>query len=494
MVDTKFIGVSKFIIQPAAALVLLALTANPGLGAAAEEVSQVPAASLNSQTSSPPPDSSLEEAYTLGAGDRISIDIFMIPQYSGEHEVLIDGSLNLAAIGSVPVQGLTLNQAAEAVAAAYSGILRNPRITVNLVEPRPLQIGIAGEVTRPGSYTLERQGAQFPRVSNILVTAGGITHSADLRQIQVRRPQRSGADKVINVNLWEFLKTGNLNYDVTLRDGDTLFIPPTDRFSLAEALLLSSASFAADENRPLNIAVVGEVFRPGPYTVTGTASTGAAGETGSGSGSSSVPPTVTRAIQVAGGIKPLANIREIQIRRRTRTGPEQTIDVNLWELLKTGDISQDIVLQEGDTVLVPEADPNVEPLPLSEVAAASFSPDTMSVNVVGEVNSPGPTQVAPNAPLNQVLLAAGGFNTRARRGSVDLVRLNPDGTATRRKIDVDFTLGVDDERNPPLQNNDVVIVERSTIANVGDTLQTIVNPLGAAFSLISLPARLLGLF
>lgn len=493
MVDTKFIGFSKSIIRPAAALVLLALTANPSFGAAAVESPKVPAASLNSQTPPTPAPSSLEEAYTLGAGDRINIDIFRVPQYSGEQEVLIDGSLNLAVAGKVPIQGLTLNQAAGAIAAAYSNILRNPRVTVSLVTPRPFRIGVAGEVTHPGSYTLERQGAQFPTVTGIIETAGGITHSADLRQIQVRRPQRSGIDQIIYVNLWEFLQTGNLTYDLTLRDGDTIYIPATDSFSLAESILLSSASFAANENRPLNIVVVGEVFRPGPYTVTGTASTGAAGETGSGGGSS-VPPTVTRAIQVAGGIKPLANIREIQIRRRTRTGPEQTIDVNLWQLLQTGDISQDIVLQEGDTVLVPEADPDAEPLPLSEVAAASFSPDTMAVNVVGEVNSPGVTRVPPNAPLNQVLLAAGGFNNRARRKSVDLVRLNPDGTATRRKIDVDFAVGLDDERNPPLQNNDVVIVGRSNAANISDTLGTLAAPLSNAFTLISLPLRILGLF
>ena len=493
MVDPKFIGFSKSIIRPAAALALLALTASPSFGASPVELPQVPTASLNRQPTPPPAPSSIEEAYTLGAGDRIRIDIFLVPQYSGEHEILIDGSLNLPVAGNVVIQGLTLNQAAEAVAAAYGNILRNPRITVSLVTPRPFRIGIAGEVTSPGSYIVDRQGAQFPRVSSILETAGGLTHSADLRQIQVRRPQNSGAEQIINVDLWSFLQTGNLAYDVTLRDGDTLFIPATERFSLDEAILLSSASFAANENRPLNIAVVGEVFRPGPYTVTGTASTGAAGQTGRGGGSS-VPPTVTRAIQVAGGIKPLANIREIQIVRRTKTGPEQTIDVNLWELLQTGDISQDLVLQEGDTVLVPEADPNAEPLPLSEVAAASFSPDTMGVNVVGEVTSPGITRVTPNAPLNQVLLAAGGFNNRARKGSVDLVRLHPDGTATRRSIEVDLALGLDDERNPPLQNNDVVIVNRSTTARVGDTLDTFVRPLGAAFTLISLPLRILGLF
>ncbi|WP_242541371.1 polysaccharide biosynthesis/export family protein, partial [Phormidium pseudopriestleyi] len=40
----------------------------------------------------------LQEAYTLGPGDRIQIDIFNVPEYSGEngqHQVLVDGTLNL---------------------------------------------------------------------------------------------------------------------------------------------------------------------------------------------------------------------------------------------------------------------------------------------------------------------------------------------------------------------------------------------------------------
>ncbi|NEP20166.1 MAG: hypothetical protein F6J97_25330, partial [Leptolyngbya sp. SIO4C1] len=43
--------------------------------------------------------SNYETAYTLGAGDRIQVDILRVPQYSGEHEVLIDGTLNLPVVG-----------------------------------------------------------------------------------------------------------------------------------------------------------------------------------------------------------------------------------------------------------------------------------------------------------------------------------------------------------------------------------------------------------
>ncbi|MEL6320754.1 MAG: SLBB domain-containing protein, partial [Cyanobacteria bacterium J06626_14] len=124
-----------------------------------------------------------------------------------------------------------------------------------------------------------------------------------------------------------------------------------------------------------------------------------------------------------------------------------------------------------------------------------FSPDTIRINVVGEVDNPGLVEVAPNTPLSQGILAAGGFdNRRARTSSVELIRLNPNGTATQSSIDVDFAAGIDETNNPLLRNNDIIIVKRSASATIADTLDTLVVPLGRAFSLFSIPASILNLF
>lgn len=431
--------------------------------------------------------------YILGAGDRLQIEIFRIPEYSGEYEILVSGQVSLPMIGQILVEGLTLPQAQDKISQAYSARLRRPIINLTLVQPRPLRIGIAGEVTHPGSYTLDREGTQFPSLISALEDAGGVTQSADLRQIVITRAAGGATQRVLVTDLWQFLQTGDLRYNLELRDGDTIFVPTRETFDPNESLQLAAASFAADESRPLNIVVIGEVFRPGPYTVTGTARTGEAGVPG-GTGGTSIPPTVTRAIQVAGGIKPDADIRDVQIYRRTRNGQEQRIDVNLWNLLAEGQITEDIVLQEGDTVLIPEAE-NILPEELSEIAAASFSPDTIRINVVGEVEDPGVVEIAPNTPLSQGILAAGGFDSRrARTTDVDLIRLNPNGTVTRSSIPVDFAAGINDETNPLLRNNDVIVVNRSTSASIADTLDTVVVPLGRAFSLFTIPTSFIRLF
>ncbi|MBD3881303.1 SLBB domain-containing protein [Phormidium tenue FACHB-886] len=433
-----------------------------------------------------------EAPYVLGSGDRVQIDIFQVPQYSGQTDVLIDGALNLPLVGKIPVGGLTIEQATAAVSAAYGQFLRRPIVTISLLTRRPLEIGIAGEVNRPGSYTISQDGAQYPTVTQLLQTAGGLTRIADVRNVQIRRPQQSGLEQVINVDLWQLIQTGDLRYDIPLRDGDTVYIPETN-VDLAESAVLASTSFSAQEERPINIAIVGEVFRPGTYSVTGeTSTTEEAGTVGSNTGSSTLP-TVTRAIQAAGGIKPLANIREVEVRRLTRAGTEQSFKVNLWALLTEGDLRQDALLQEGDTVVIPTA---TQPTPAeaAQIATASFSPDRIRINVVGEVTAPGVVEVPPNTPLNQAILAAGGFNTRARRGSVDLIRLNPDGTVTKQDIDIDFERGINDAGNPALRNNDVVIVRRSGLASVGDALGTILNPLNGLVNVITAPFRFIDIF
>jgi polysaccharide export outer membrane protein len=433
------------------------------------------------------------DSYVLGPGDTVRLDVFRIPEYSGDFEVLVNGILSLPMVGQVAVAGMTLEEAAAAISNAYAQRLRRPIVNLFLVTPRPLEVGIAGEVSHPGSYVLEREGTQFPTLIRALEAAGGVTQSADLRQVIIERVRSDGARQMLPADLWQFLQTGDLRYNIALRDGDTIRVPARANFDHQESLQLAAASFAADESQPLNIAVVGEVFRPGPYTVTGSARTGEAGVPG-GSGGSNTPPTVTRAIQVAGGIKPEANIRDITVYRRTRDGGEQDIGVNLWQLLADGDITEDIVLQEGDTVHVPQAE-TLLPAEVAEIAAASFSPNTIRINVVGEVDRPGVVEVPPNTPLSQGILAAGGFDDRrASQGSVDLIRLNPDGTATRSSVEVDFSEGIDEEINPLLRNNDVIIVRRSTSASLADTLDTIAVPLGRAFSLFTLPLSILNLF
>jgi len=430
----------------------------------------------------------LDTNYTLGGGDRIRVNVFEVPEYTGEYQVPPGGAINLPLIGSVPVLGLTTEQAADEIARRYSRYLKRPLISVNLLSPRPINIFVAGEVTRPGSYTLnlsggagDNPGVQYPTVLAALTTAQGVTLAADVTQVQVRRKIGRGGEQLVSLNLKDAVQTGQIGQDITLRDGDTIYVPTASSFDKAEARNLAAASFAASPTTPRTVAIIGEVNRPGSYLVTG-----AGGGEGTGAGTGGGLPTVTRAIQLAGGITGQADIRSLKLRRPTRTGGEQTIDVNLWQLLQSGDVNQDIIVQDGDTIVIPTAT-DLTPAEATQLATTTLSPNTIQVGVVGEVKRPGATELRPNSSLNQALLAAGGFNdARASRAAVDLIRLNPDGSVTKRVVKVDLASGINEETNPILRNNDVVVVSRNGITKTGETLGTIAGPFGVILNVLRL--------
>ncbi|NEO89155.1 MAG: hypothetical protein F6K56_02345 [Moorea sp. SIO3G5] len=207
---------------------------------------------------------------------------------------------------------------------------------------------------------------------------------------------------------------------------------------------------------------MGEVFRPGAYRLGG-------GENGASR------PTVSQAIQTAGGIKPSANVRQIQVRRPTRDGTEQLINVNLWKLLQDGDLSQDLALQRGDTVIIPTVT-EITAAEAAQIASTNLSPDVIRVNVAGEVKQPGTVQIPSNTTLNEALLSVGGFNERSEE-VVELIRFNPDGSLTRREIQVNLKQGIDAQTNPLLWHNDIILAGRSRSARITDTLSNILGPI-----------------
>ncbi|MGD1949056.1 MAG: polysaccharide biosynthesis/export family protein [Leptolyngbyaceae cyanobacterium] len=310
----------------------------------------------------------VDDTYILGIGDTLRVDIFNIPDYSGDFRVLSGGSLNIPVVGSIFVEGLSVAQATEQIEQSLADYVRRPNVTLSVIGTRPMQIAIAGEVRRPGAYQVSEGGgaAELPTLTQAIELADGITQLADIRQIEVKR-------------------------------------------------------------------------------------------------------------RLPGSSSPLSN----------RTDGLQTIPINLWDLLKEGDLSKDLQLQDGDRIIIPTAN-TLSAGEVTELATASFSPDQITINVVGEVGSPGSVLVPPNTPLNQAILAAGGFNNRARKGTVNLVRLNPNGTATERELEVDFAQGVSEDTNPSLRPNDTIIVQRSGLARTSDTFGGILAPLNFGLNILRL--------
>lgn len=426
-----------------------------------------------------------ESDYTLGAGDRVNLNIFQVDEYSGEYPVLVDGTISLPLVGRVDVRGLSLKETSEVVSKEYSTYLKRPIITVGLVAPRPLKIGVSGEVDNPGAYevAITADNPQFPSVTDMLETAGGITTIADVRNVRVTRALKD-KEVVYNANLWDLLTKGRIKQDISLRDGDTIFVPTADEINPNELSRLATASYGLQTDKPIQVAIVGEVNRPGSHFIQPEQLSRDNNGGGVNQGKQeSIPPRLTQAIGAARGIKPLADVKNVEVKRTAWDGSEKIITVDLWELIKSGDTSQDLILQGGDKIVIAKAD-KLSEAERREISSGSFN-ENITVNVVGEVVTPGPQEVEPNTPLNQAILAAGGFDSQRASKEVELVSLKADGTVNKRKIQVDLGAGVNEETNPVLGQNDVVVVGRSGTTKATDGLGKVVSPFGALGGLLN---------
>jgi polysaccharide biosynthesis/export protein len=446
-------------------------------------------------TTPPPPAATVSngngEDYILGPGDRLRVDFFSVPEFSAEYQILPNGTVNLPRVGGVGVQGMTLRQASATIANQFSRYLTRPLVTLSLVEGRSVSVAIAGEINRPGAYGMNsalsnRAGGgsqEIPSLTNLIKLAEGVTQAANLADVRIQRRQADGI-KTYRVNLLQMLRSGDATQDIRLQDGDSIYIPVADRIDPAMARELTRTNIATSSNRPLRIAIVGEVNRPGPYTIF----EGAQQADNRTATPNSIAPSITKALQISGGITQMADLRDIRVRRMTHTGKEQLIQVDFWKLLQSGDVLEDLPLQDGDRIEVARAT-TINDSEVTKIANASFSPDRIAINIVGEVKNPGGVEVLPNTPMNQGILAAGGFNNRAKTSVVTLVRLEPNGTVSKRDIKVDLSKGVDESSNPSLRKGDTIIVKRNGLAGVGDALGIIGTPVTGAFSLL----RLLGI-
>ncbi|MGK7922748.1 MAG: SLBB domain-containing protein [Trichodesmium sp.] len=424
--------------------------------------------------------------YILGVGDRISIQVFDAPELSGDYYILPNGSINLPFIGSIAVKFLTLQQVTEILIAKYRSILKRPVVTVNVLEPRPLKVGVTGEVNSPGSYTISlssgvgnQPAVLYPTVIQAIKMAEGVTQTADLSQTKVLRPKTANEVEVIEVNLWKFLQEGDGSQDIKLQDGDMIVVPSNSTIDVVEIRQLALSGLAVDIETPRTVVVGGQVKTPGTYVVVG-------GDTNNDFSTLGLP-TLTRAINLAGGITPEADIRDIQLSRVNQHGKTQTMNLNLWQLLQDGDVFQDIILQNGDYIHVPVVS-EIKPTEISDLLKSNLSPQNIQVRVVGEVINPGQIDFPPNTTLNQAVMAAGGLRVgRARRGSVELIRLEPNGQVDRSRISLDYSQKIG-PGNPLLRDNDIILVNPTNLTRISETLTSTLAGLDRIFVILNTAA------
>ena len=196
--------------------------------------------------------------YIVGPGDVLAVHVFYEPQLSGSFRVENDGQFSYPFLGRVSAGGKAVAAIATLIKDRLSdGYLRNPQVTVDVEQFRSQNIFVMGEVRTPGKYILSGSITLL----DALAQAGSPTPSAGAEVLILHPktmvsgptlPNQADAE-VARVNLRE-IEDGRLSQNVTIRDGDTIFVPKAERFFVT-GMVRTPGSYVLERNMTVLQAV-----------------------------------------------------------------------------------------------------------------------------------------------------------------------------------------------------------------------------------------------
>jgi polysaccharide export outer membrane protein len=162
------------------------------------------------------------DTYRIRSGDKLSIK-FLYHTDLNEPSVVVrpDGLINLPIVDEVMAKGLTVSELKASIEKAYSETLLNPVVSVNLVEFVAPRVYVGGQVTKPGSYEL-RAGQTLIQA---IFLAGGFTRDANRKMVLHAHPVEDGKLEMTIFNVAQMLSDSKATQDVSLQDGDYIFVP-----------------------------------------------------------------------------------------------------------------------------------------------------------------------------------------------------------------------------------------------------------------------------
>ena len=250
----------------------------------------------------------VKDAYILGPGDAVVVELLDIPEYSGVFSIGPDGNLYLPRLRSLAAEGLTVEELSDLLTQKFSTYVQDPQVFVTPAIYRPIRVYIGGEVQRPGYYYLSGQqgvigaegassaassanigdrgistnssnpytfknpriegvptkdGLRLPTLFDALRTAGGVTPFSKLSEVYVTRKQpiSKGGGKIrAQLNFLELITDGNENQNIRLLDGDIVKVTRSP-VELREQIIKAGQSNLSPDY--VQVYVTGRVRKPG---------------------------------------------------------------------------------------------------------------------------------------------------------------------------------------------------------------------------------------
>lgn len=252
-------------------------------------------------------------------------------------------------------------------------------------------------------------------------------------------------------------------------------------------------TLTVSESRPPSVYLAGAVMRPGMLqagntnaivsngganTGSSTNGSGASAQNNSSISANRMDFRLSSVLAAAGGVKLNADLANVTV---TRNG-ELFKTVNLWNLLKSGSPQEDLVLQNGDSVYIPELPYQaLDDETYSLLLSSAIGPQVFPVRIIGDVKTPGVYDLNSASPfLNSAIAKGGGYNYGANRNVVAIRRFTGENKFTTLHIDPqhhDFTL----------RPNDVIFVSEQKVfkaGRFGENAAKILSPFTSASSAV----------
>jgi len=242
--------------------------------------------------------------YVIGEGDGLEIAVWGVKDLSFPVKVRPDGKITVPGLGDVMASGQTPTELQVSLSKKLKELVKNPIVTVTVKEITNSKVYIFGGGVKSGVVDLFRRTSLLQ-----LLCAFGELKTADLKNAYVLRN-----GKKVKVNFYKLFIEGKTEDDLLIESSDSLFIP-----------LLSEK----------NVYVLGAVNTPKAI------------EFREGM-------TVMEAILEAGSFTKFASQNDTTIKRKDGE-KEQIISVKAKDIIKEGNMSQNVKLKAGDYVIVKES-------------------------------------------------------------------------------------------------------------------------------------------
>jgi polysaccharide export outer membrane protein len=256
----------------------------------------------------------LANGYPLYPGDHVRFSVLGNPDLSFSTRVPSEGFINYPLIGKVMLVGRTTDQVREDLQKRLGqDYLVNPDVTVLIDDYAKKFVYVLGSVKEPKQYELPN--GQMITLLQSVALAGGFLESAEKHQVLIfrRRAPASNERLTLPVNTVN-LTIGGKGKDPLIIPDDVVFVPSRE-----------------------GVYVLGQVNKPGSFTI-----------------QADHPVSVSQAIALAGGLTRLSADGSVRLIRKQSDGSRKTYIVNVSRVL-AGHPEDDVVLQPGDTVFVPES-------------------------------------------------------------------------------------------------------------------------------------------